>query len=250
MRAVLSVPAAWADYPALSPDVIENSVTVVTKIHAFDHLIFDPVEVFFVHKTFLEQYDFLGGISFRMDAAGHAEADFFDHRERLDCYLDDVRQRVQQGTLPPPLAPLPAAAPALPADPAGGARVPHSCAACAHYDTQTTLKSVFAFDHASPHRSPAAIAAAASDALQTSTDDARDDDHDDDGAVTYVHRFADARRVLRVTVRPVAARLASEHLPFVTVNRWAVDGNPLGPRDAAAFRHLVLRGRAPPRHLH
>eukprot|EP00842_Homolaphlyctis_polyrhiza_P005689 jgi/Hompol1/6120/HPOL_000713-RA len=89
MFRILSNPTAWTDYKLISPDIIENAITVMTKVHTFDHLLFgewhesleyEPTtpapklqgSVFFIHKTFLEQYDYLGGISFRMEPGGLA----------------------------------------------------------------------------------------------------------------------------------------------------------------------------------
>lgn len=79
-----------------SVDTLESTVVISTQMHAFDHLLFGiwnspnddktstshPV-LYFEHVTFLEQYDYLGGIKLTCSKSGKIETEFFDHRETL-----------------------------------------------------------------------------------------------------------------------------------------------------------------------
>ncbi|KAJ8328374.1 hypothetical protein O5D80_003732 [Batrachochytrium dendrobatidis] len=267
---LLSCPSSWGLYKHLSSDHIQNTVTVVTKIHTFDHLIFgdwqpghishndsatsneDEREVYFVHKTFLEQFDFLGGISFSMHPGGLATANFFEHREQLSCYLEDMRQGVQSGRIPPPLIPEmtlpPTPQPSLAStpredttdqsrtqallintivqtafpsasshhvSPVGGARLQHKCPSCEAYDTQTVHKSIFVFDQVPRHPTWA-----------------RD-------GLTYTYAFKDCKRTLRITVKPSVNRICNDNLPMVTFNAIAINNIDLSPLLYALFLKLV-----------
>ncbi|KAH6602381.1 hypothetical protein BASA61_001169 [Batrachochytrium salamandrivorans] len=227
------------------------------QVHTFDHLVFgdwhahssisesnkdkDDAEpdVFFMHRTFLEQFDFLGGISFRMDPGGLATANFFEHREHLSCYIDDMQLRVQNGIVPPPLAPY-TAPPSPPppsivsattpteenaleslmplpihTSPTGGARIQHSCPSCEYYDTQKVRRSIFVFDQVPLHPTWAK-----------------------DG-VTYQHVYRDSKRTLLVTVKPSSGRMFQDDLPVVTLNRLEINGTKLNPNYYSLFLKLV-----------
>ncbi|KAI8918863.1 hypothetical protein BC831DRAFT_515964 [Entophlyctis helioformis] len=266
-NAILSQPLAWTDYATLSPDALVNHVTVSTRLHTFDHLIFgqwaspspsvslspsagsgdmvtkingqalrktalaptvaaglhhvhgadddgaDP-DIFFIHKTFLEQYDFLGGISFHMAPGGLVSAKFFEHRERLDCYADDMAARVQDGTLPPSID-----AHVAGGAPTGDARHPHTCGRCAHYDTQIVHRSVFVFD-----QPPSGGWT-----------------HGPGAGVRQSYTYADGRRTIDITVKPFAGGVRQDDLPFVSMNRVSVDGVLLPPPLHSLFLALVHR---------
>jgi hypothetical protein len=62
-------------------------------------------------------------------------SEFFEHRERLPCYIEDVQTRMSNGSLPPVII--------SEESPVGGVRVAHSCSHCSHYDHQETIKSEF-----------------------------------------------------------------------------------------------------------
>ncbi|KAH6582341.1 hypothetical protein BASA50_002505 [Batrachochytrium salamandrivorans] len=257
LHVLLSSPSSWVSYKLLTSDHITNTITVVTKVHTFDHLVFgdwhahssisdsnkdkDDAEpdVFFMHRTFLEQFDFLGGISFRMDPGGLATANFFEHREHLSCYIDDMQLRVQNGIVPPPLAPY-TAPPSPPppsivsattpteenaleslmplpihTSPTGGARIQHSCPSCEYYDTQKVRRSIFVFDQVPLHPTWAK-----------------------DG-VTYQHAYKDSKRTLLVTVKPSSGRMFQDDLPVVTLNRLEINGTKLNPNYYSLFLKLV-----------
>ncbi|KAI8911763.1 hypothetical protein EDD86DRAFT_189081 [Gorgonomyces haynaldii] len=133
LRRILSDPSCYTSMDK-SPDVIETIVTVNTKLHVWDHLVFGQWELFkdaiyFEHMTFLESMDFLGGISFKMHRNGHVDKMYFEHRESLDCYVEFVLDQHKRGLLPPSIHGT------------GGVRLPHSCNRCKHYDTKSILSS-------------------------------------------------------------------------------------------------------------
>ena len=62
-------------------------------------------------------------------------SEFFEHRERLPCYIADVKNRMVSGEIPSVIT--------SEISPVGGLRVKHSCVDCAHYDHQAVIKSEF-----------------------------------------------------------------------------------------------------------
>ncbi|KAJ3274145.1 hypothetical protein HDV01_003428 [Terramyces sp. JEL0728] len=150
-RSIVADRQNWKEYISRTPDTIEVDVSLETSLHSYDQLVFGEwtkqgTEMpYMIHKTFLEQYDFLGGITLNVRNGGKVLVEYFDHRERLPCYIADVQKRIQQGQLPPIMPTLDS--------PVGGLRVPHSCTECVHYDNQEIYKSEFvhgsvsAFDH-------------------------------------------------------------------------------------------------------
>ncbi|KAJ3312727.1 hypothetical protein HDV04_002691 [Boothiomyces sp. JEL0838] len=150
-RSIMMNRQSWREYIDRTPDIIQVDVSLETSLHSFDQLVFgewtkNGVKMpYMVHKTFLEQYDFLGGITLDVRPGGKVLVDYFDHRETLPCYIADVQKRIKSGQLPPMMA--------ASNSPVGGLRVAHSCSECAHYDNQQVCKSEFvhgsisAFDH-------------------------------------------------------------------------------------------------------
>ena len=140
-RQILKDRCHWRSFTERSPDVIETTVTIETRLHQFDQIIFGEWSVqgekvpCIIHRTFLEQYDFLGGLSLVVQPSGRCKADFFDQREALPCYIKDVKARMAFGSLPTVTT--------SEESPVGGLRVSHSCSDCAHYDNQTVLRSEF-----------------------------------------------------------------------------------------------------------
>jgi len=140
-RKILSEKYSWVGFTSRSPDVIHSVVHVETKLHQFDQIMFCKWPMggimvpSIVHRTFLEEYDFLGGLSLKVQASGRVRSEFFEHRERLPCYIEDVQARMSSGSLPPVLT--------SDESPVGGLRVPHSCGECAHYDQLEIIKSEF-----------------------------------------------------------------------------------------------------------
>ena len=66
---ILSIPYSWSQYVSRSPDVIHTQVVLDTFLHQFDQILFATWPMYgksvpcIIHRTFLEQYDFLGGFS-------------------------------------------------------------------------------------------------------------------------------------------------------------------------------------------
>jgi hypothetical protein len=75
-RKILSEKYSWASFTSRSPDVIHTVVHVETKLHQFDQIMFckwllgGKIVPSIVHRTFLEQYDFLGGLSLNVQDSG------------------------------------------------------------------------------------------------------------------------------------------------------------------------------------
>ncbi|KAI8900217.1 hypothetical protein BC833DRAFT_582692 [Globomyces pollinis-pini] len=140
-RNVLDSKSSWNHFHLLSPDIITTKAYLDTTLRQFDQIIFaewfknDQKSSCIIHRTFLEQYDYLGGVSLVVSNTGKVTCEFFEHRERLPCYIDDVRTRMANGTIPPTLG--------ISSSPIGGIRVEHSCPECEHYDSQTVIRSEF-----------------------------------------------------------------------------------------------------------
>ncbi|KAI9338791.1 hypothetical protein BDR26DRAFT_862779, partial [Obelidium mucronatum] len=153
---LLMDPRSWNDYSnaGASDDMIESEITICTKIHTFDHLVFglwdsppptasttttlsSEPSVYFEHMTFSEQYDFLGGVNMTLTRTGRIQSEFFEHRETLACYKRALITAVEQGILP-------GTAPS--GEPPAGAKIDHSCEECERYDYRRVLKSIFVFD--------------------------------------------------------------------------------------------------------
>jgi hypothetical protein len=130
LRQILNDKRNWSQFSHRSPDVIETKVTMETRMHQFDQLIFaewpmrGQLVPCVIHRTFLEQYSFLGGISISSNTNGKVKAEFFDNKESLPCYGSAFSQRASSSPL------------------LGGVFA-HSCPECEHYDKQTILKTEF-----------------------------------------------------------------------------------------------------------
>jgi hypothetical protein len=140
-KRILDMKSNWNSFTERSPDVIETLVTIETKLHQFDRIVFgewtknNMVLPTIIHKTFQEEYDFLGGMSLVAEINGRVGVEFFDHRETLPCYINDVQTRMRNGLLPRVTV--------TGTSPVGGVRIPHSCNECSHYDNVTIVKSEF-----------------------------------------------------------------------------------------------------------
>jgi hypothetical protein len=249
LHSLLSDPAAWYDYTRNgSTDLIESEVTICTKIHTFDHLVFglwnqsdeeeyqeesaspaaessseryeqkpktvvrkyasDP-SIYFEHLTFSEQYDFLGGVSLSMTPGGLINSEFFDHRETLPCYKLALKNAVANGSLPPS---------APHGEPPAGAKIDHSCEECERYDQRRVLKSIFVFDQV-PH-------------------------HPRWGreGFSWCYEYPDGRRSLRIKIKPfqgVLGYCSVRDLPSVFVNCVTVNGRQLKGDEYDLFQRLV-----------
>ncbi|KAJ3050576.1 hypothetical protein HK097_008422 [Rhizophlyctis rosea] len=228
-RSLLSDRAAWREHLATdgADELIVNEVTITTRVGVYDHLLFgvwqgedgekDGDSLFFIHKTFNDDYDFLGGVSFKLLKGGLVEPSFFEHRELLPCYLLDLQTHIQTGSHPPTihLGTTPPSNPVLP-DPIG-TRIPHSCSSCSHYDTQTVQKSVFVMND------------------QPLDSQMRQ-------GVEWCFEHPDGRRVVRVRVRPYRGMLGygcDGDLPMVTVNEVSVAERRLRGGALDVFARLV-----------
>jgi hypothetical protein len=114
LRYILNDKRNWRRFVDRTGDTIETHVTIETRLHQFDQIIFGEWNVHgtvpcIIHRTFLEQYDFLGGVSLIQHPNGQVKASFFEQRNRLLCF-----------------------------DAPG-----HSCSDCSQYDTQVILKTEF-----------------------------------------------------------------------------------------------------------
>ncbi|KAJ3378125.1 hypothetical protein HDU84_007913 [Entophlyctis sp. JEL0112] len=235
---LLSDPRSWHSYtadPSSSSDVVEAHVTVTSKIHTFDHLVFglwhqeqqtaaskndtdrireahgDDQHVYVEHFTFSEAYDFLGGVELGLSRAGAVVTRFFDHRETLPCYKRALVTAVADGVLPP-------TAPS--GEPPAGAKIDHACRDCAAYSRRTVLKSVFVFDE-----------------VPYNPRWGRD-------GFSWTYEFPDNRRRLRVGIKPYEGSIGYSNvrdLPGVFVSRVLVNGVELVGEEWALFQRVVQR---------
>ncbi|KNC98289.1 uncharacterized protein SPPG_06685 [Spizellomyces punctatus DAOM BR117] len=236
IHTLLSNRSAWTDYmdPTACSDVVENTLTIMTRITTFDHLLFGvwsgppeeqggqrikDLQVFFEHRSFNEEYDFLGGVSAKVGRAGIADVSFFDHRDTLSCYQSDLKHRVQTGQIPPSIPPptptLPSAttatapsnvtSPLVPVP--RGLKIPHTCTTCAHFDTQNILKSICLLDH-THHPSVNSL----------------------ESAISWEYTLPDGRRRIKFKVLSYQAPIgfvSMKELPMVHVNEVTINGRKL-----------------------
>ncbi|KAJ3098343.1 hypothetical protein HDU97_004118 [Phlyctochytrium planicorne] len=250
LNAILDNPSSWMDYTrGGSMDVIESEVTICTKIHTFDHLVFglwheveqpldqdgnptvppptsskramkralsspnlgpsNEPQIYFEHLTFSEQYDFLGGISLGMAPGGYISSEFFDHRETLPCYREALAEAVAQGLLPPS---------APHGDPPPGSKIDHSCDRCAKYDGREVLKSLFVFDQVPYHPRWGKE------------------------GFSWSYTYPDGRRRLKICIKPFQGTLgytSVRDLPSLFINCITVDGKQLKSSEYDLFNRLV-----------
>ncbi|KAI8909857.1 hypothetical protein DFJ77DRAFT_107551 [Powellomyces hirtus] len=245
---LLSAPAAWSNYlhPAACDEVMESTVTVTTKVTMFDHLVFGTWEgvppakgggklkgeqVFFEHRAFDEDYAFLGGISVGVGNMGRTEISFFDHRDSLPCYRADLASRVSSGLLPSSISTTPTLAPPghLPLPPIPtGTSILHTCAHCAHFDTQQILKSTCLLNSLPT----------------TTTSSPFSTNPTPPTTASYIHTSANRRRTLHLVVLPYIGRLGYDsmrELPFVTRDRVVIAGKRLNAWEMRFWRNVVCR---------
>ncbi|KAJ1334371.1 hypothetical protein BSLG_008100 [Batrachochytrium salamandrivorans] len=228
-------PSSWVSYKLLTSDHITNTITVVTKVHTFDHLVFGD---WHAHSS----------ISDSNKDKDDAEPDVFLCIELSWSNSTFLAESLPHGSwwtcncngiVPPPLAPY-TAPPSPPppsivsattpteenaleslmplpihTSPTGGARIQHSCPSCEYYDTQKVRRSIFVFDQVPLHPTWAK-----------------------DG-VTYQHAYKDSKRTLLVTVKPSSGRMFQDDLPVVTLNRLEINGTKLNPNYYSLFLKLV-----------
>ncbi|KAJ3216132.1 hypothetical protein HK099_006004 [Clydaea vesicula] len=204
-----------------SVDEIVNTVTIVTKIHTFDHLIFgewkkslDSEEnptIFFEHRAFSDKY---GGLKINLSKGGLInDSDFFDHRESLPCYVEYVKNQMSEvetenGFFQEQVVP----------STIGGIRVDHSCEKCEGYDLKEPFNSIFIFDQIPSN-------------LNWKND-----------GFTYVHEFKDKSRKLVFNVIPyknTAGFTNLEELPWVTVNSIRINDRKLNSHQFELFKRLA-----------
>lgn len=150
LRKILSDRENWKEYSARSPDVIQTKVTIDTKLHQFDQLVFaewvldGKIVPLFIHRPFLRDYEVSGSVSFICFANGKTNVRFFDDRETLPCFLNDIRNRIENGELPQKVMDC-------------RESVKHSCTECKHYDNRTVLKSIFIRDYVNAYGSNSSL---------------------------------------------------------------------------------------------
>ncbi|KAJ3124894.1 B9 domain-containing protein 2 [Physocladia obscura] len=232
-------PRSWHAYTAVaasSADVIEAQVTICTKIHTFDHLVFglwagatrgcgevkdaeqhgeeEEEEVYFEHFTFNEQYDFLGGVQMAVTRAGAVRSAFFEHRETLPCYRRALVAAVNAGALP---------ATAPHGDPPSGAKIDHDCTECRAYARRKVLKSLFVFDQ-----------------VPYSPKWGRD-------GFSWAYDYQDGRRRVKVQIKPfdggVTGYSSLQDLPSVFVKKVNINGVELKGEHWTLFQSVVQRQR-------
>ncbi|KAI8820958.1 uncharacterized protein EV422DRAFT_496184 [Fimicolochytrium jonesii] len=255
LRTILSAPEAWATYynPDMSDEIIENTLSVTTKLTQFDHLVFgtwsglpgtrgdegqrrEGEDLFFEHRAFDTDFDFLGGISAKMSRGGMLKIQFFEHRTTLPCYLTDIQTKLNSGELAPTHLPTtpgipdefsstpPSAAPLFPAAtlaPPTGLRIPHTCPTCTYFDTQTIHKSTSLLDH-NMFAAPTLL----------------------DDAITWVYTHLDNRRRVKVKVHAYQGPLGYvswRDLPMVHCNEVRVAGRALRGWAWEFWRDVVER---------
>jgi hypothetical protein len=149
-RKILSDRQSWREYNKRSPDIIQSKVTIDTKLHQFDQLVFAEwfldgrIVPLFVHRPFLKDYEVSGSVSFICSDSGKTNVKFFDDRETLPCFLNDVHDRIESGELSEDVM-------------ESRESVNHSCAECKHYDNRTVLKSLFIHDSVNTYRTSSSL---------------------------------------------------------------------------------------------
>jgi hypothetical protein len=122
LRKILSDKRNWREYGYFSDDIVESKATISTKLNQFDQIVFSEwrlngkIVPCVFHRTFLENYDIGGIISFEMKENGLIKASFQEDRRNLLCYKTS------------------------------GSLVDHTCQECAHYDHRTVMKSAFVYE--------------------------------------------------------------------------------------------------------
>ncbi|KAJ3076296.1 hypothetical protein HDU98_004595 [Podochytrium sp. JEL0797] len=232
---ILMDPRSWNTYtdPSACSDILESEITICTKLHTFDHLVFglwnqpptasfsssqttlvgDDLEpsLYFEHFTFSEQYDFLGGVNVSLGKTGLLASQFFEHKESLPCYKRALVAAVVEGHIP-------GTAPT--GDPPAGAKINHSCAECSHFNDRVVKRSIFVFDEVASHPRW--------------------------GRDGFSWRFVypDGRRVVKVLVKTfegVVGYHNREELPSLLVKKVKVNGIELVQGEWELFQRLVQR---------
>ncbi|KAI9014899.1 hypothetical protein BC832DRAFT_546756 [Gaertneriomyces semiglobifer] len=230
LYSLLRSPSAWTQYmhPGSSDEVVENVITITTKLENFDHLVFGlwdgasdlggAKEVFFEHRAFNEEFDFLGGISVKPGRAAVADVSFFDHQTSLPCYVQAAQVALRSGSHPPM---LPSAV--TPVTPTPQAELPtmdlpknisHSCSNCAQHRTKRTMHSVFL----------------------TGIPDA---------PVRWSYQFPDQRRKITFVIRLWRGSLGYSclgELPMVHINEIWVEGKRLKGKGIDFWKNIVNGG--------
>ncbi|KAI9094074.1 hypothetical protein DFS34DRAFT_583135 [Phlyctochytrium arcticum] len=225
-RTLFQSRSAWLSYmdPTACSDQIENMVLVQTKISLFDHVLFGvwngtgegkkagvrEEEVFFEHRAFNEEFDFLGGVSVGLGRSGFGRATFFEHRDTLPCYQNDLKERVRTGQIPPSIPPVTPVMTSISSPTSAhipiprGAKIEHSCSECAHFDHQKILKSICLLDH-NHHPNLHAL----------------------ENAIAWDYTYPDGRRTLKYRILSHTGILgygAARDLPMVHVNKVYING--------------------------
>ncbi|KAJ3192697.1 hypothetical protein HK101_006119 [Irineochytrium annulatum] len=190
---LLDDPASWIDYNTADPgslashaDLIESEVTIQTKIHTYDHLVFglwhdveneggggaaatdkDGAPVSKIPRALSDDCIARGSTRRSSTETRKEPRVYFEHMAFSDSYdyLGGVSLHLARGgqlnsaffdhreTLPCYRAALDAAvasgqlAPSAPhGGPPAGAKVDHTCGECAGYDGREVLKSLFVFE--------------------------------------------------------------------------------------------------------
>lgn len=78
-RKILNQRCNWREFTDKSPDVIETKIELDTTLHQFDQILFakwpmnGQIVPCVIHRTFLSEYDFLGGFSIIAEPTGRAK---------------------------------------------------------------------------------------------------------------------------------------------------------------------------------
>ncbi|KAJ1536564.1 hypothetical protein HK405_015153 [Cladochytrium tenue] len=242
---LLMDPASWHDYArpgsSVSAERIESVVTICSKVHSFDHLVFGlwpaapETEDGGDGSTAATETEDNADPARRLSstpsavaaAAGTDPRVYFEHlafNEQYD-FLGGVALHMSavghvsadffphRESLPCYQRALRAAVaagtlpPSAPdGEPPAGARIPHACPDCADYDRRRPLKSIFVLDELAHHRDATATAVAAATSPRPSTPAAASSTPVSatgrHAALDWTYDYPCGRRRIRVRVRP------------------------------------------------
>lgn len=229
---ILNTRLGWYYYNKRLPgggmvDKIENTIEIMTRLHHYDHLVFGlwntsekNDQYYFEHLTFYEKFDYLGGVVVQVKPGGLIESEFFDHRETLPCYIDDVLRSRKNGSIPAMLTNsdiYQQSNLALPDTPMGNdVTIDHSCEDCAVHDFKQPLSTSFLYNH-----------------LQ-----------EEGGSLSFtrVLTLADGKRSIVFKIVNLEADAPGysylEELPMCTINRVKINGKMLNKFEFALFKRL------------
>ncbi|KAJ3116424.1 hypothetical protein HDU96_009681 [Phlyctochytrium bullatum] len=255
---LLNNPASWTDYTrGGSSDVIESEVTICTKIHTFDHLVFGLWhDVTADHTQSLDQdaapilppptssrramTRSLSSPSVLCKPEPHIYFEHMTFNEQYD-FLGGISLGMTPGglisseffdhreTLPcyrEALAEAVAQGVLPPSAPHGtpppGSKIDHSCPRCARYDGREVLKSLFVFDQVPYHPKWGRE------------------------GFSWMYAYPDGRRKLKVSIKPFQGALgytSVSDLPSLFINCITVDGRSLSKGGLYDLFNRLVNGK-------